>query len=68
MAKHDNAHTSPKAPTADKPNEIAELARPQYALTVFENSKQKAEEIIKVIPIKTKANGRPSNNENNSIL
>ena len=58
---HTKTHTSPNAPTPDNTKDIVEVLILQCFLTVFENNKQKPDEIIKLIPKKTKINGKPSN-------
>ena len=62
---HSIKQTSPNAPEADKPKDIAEVAKLQCVLTVFVNSKQKPAEIIKHKPNKVKAGSKPSNNSEN---
>lgn len=62
IVNHIKAQVSPNAPTADNPNDITEELILQYALTVFENDRQKPDETTKLIPTKIKTNGNPSNN------
>ena len=62
IVNHIKAQTSPNAPTPDNTNDIAEELILQCILTVFENNKQKNDETTKLIPNKTKTNGKPSNN------
>ena len=64
IENHKKTHTSPNAPMPDNPKDITEVFILQCFLTVFENSKQKPDEIIKLIPKKAKTNGKPSNNAN----
>lgn len=55
----------PSAPKKDNPNEIADVTRRQLLSTVFENTKQNTDEIIKVIAIRIKALGIPLNDNIN---
>ena len=59
IENHKKAHTSPNAPTADKPNESAVVLMLQLFLTVLENMKQNKAETINVIPNKIATNGQP---------
>lgn len=62
---HKIVHKSPDAPRIDNPKDITEVFILQYFLTVFGNNKQKTDETTKVIPNKSKINGKPSNNDDN---
>lgn len=59
IASHRNAQASPAAPTPDKPNDIAEVFILQCVCTVFENSKQKPDEMTTLMPSKINAIGQP---------
>lgn len=58
---HTKKHMIPSAPTAESPNEIAEVSMPQHFLTVILNTRQKQDDTASPAPIKPKAAGKPLN-------
>lgn len=56
---HTRKHIKPNAPTAESPNEIAEVSMAQYFFTVLLNTRQKQDDTASPMPRKPRIAGNP---------